>query len=126
MAEAGLRFWVNHFVSADCGHDDCHIFVATMKCQVKAVRFIRSYSEWGDLAVVVERTQGTEAPGSGDTLVASVDMDDLVTDTVTTGTLITTGGIDILEVGNRISLDFTGTPYAGIWMITVEMEQVFT
>jgi len=58
---APRRFWINHFISADCGHDDCHIFIATRKCKVAAVRFIRSIDEYGDLAVVVTRTQGTES-----------------------------------------------------------------
>ena len=126
MADPGLRFWVNHYFSHDCGHDDCHIFIATKKCEVKAIRFIRSKDEYGSLAVVTERTQGTEAPGEGDTIVASTNLKDLTKDTTTSGTVLTTSGINILEIGDRISLDFTGTPYAIVGLITVEMEQVFT
>jgi len=118
----GRRFWLNHFFSFDSGHDDCHIFIATRKCKVTAVRFIRSADEYGDLAVVVTRTQGTEAPASGDTIVASTDLDDLVKDTVTSGTVITASAVNELAIGNRVSLNFTGTPYAGIWLITIEME----
>lgn len=116
------RFWVNHFYSFEGGHDDCHIFIATMKCKVTAVRFIRSSDEYGDLAVVVTRTQATEAPASGDTIVASTDLAALTKDTSTAGTVITAGLVNELAAGDRVSLNFTGTPFAITGQISVEME----
>lgn len=120
----GRRFWITHAFTFDAGHDDCHIFIATMKCKVTAVRFIRSADEYGSLSVVITRTQGTEAPASGDTIVASTDLKALTKDTTTSGTVITTGSVNELSVGNRVSLNFTDTPYAIIGLITIEMELI--
>ena len=116
------RFWVTHAFTFDAGHDDCHIFIATAKCKVTAVRFVRSADEYGSLSVVITRTQGTEAPSSGDSIVASTDLKALTKDTTTSGTVVTTSAVNELAVGNRVSLNFTGTPYAIIGLITIEME----
>jgi len=99
-------------------------FVANKKCVVKAVRAVWTTASSSG-ALQIQRLQGTETSGSGDDLLAStIDMSGTA-ETVNTGTLTSTVAYLILEAGDRLMLEDSGTLTSGAGLcVTVELEQM--
>ena len=120
-----LRFWINYTMDVNHGVD-VHIFTAPRACKVTKVRMIASTIDTSGTAptVAMTRAQGVEAPSAGDVIVAAIDTTaaGLTDNTVLECTVITTGGINELSAGNRVSLNWTNATTDLVGMITVEME----
>jgi len=119
-----LRFWINREV--DTNNDtDVDIFVATRACKVTKVSIIADAIEdtSATTTVALTRCQGTEAPSAGDVVVAAINVKTgLTDDTVLECTVVTTGKINELAVGNRLALDWTNAATELVGVITIEME----
>ena len=90
---------------------DQSCFTADRQYLVVAISYVATVAEaGGTLTLIPRRQQSTEAPASGDSLVASalnVVTTGTAAQTVANLTLTTTEAYLILEAGNRLGLDFT-------------------
>lgn len=119
-----LRFWINREIDAN-NDTDVNIFTATRACKVTKVSIIADVIEasGATTTVALTRGQGTEAPSAGDVIVAAINVKTgLTADTVSECTVVTTGKINELAVGNRLALDWTNTATELVGVITIEME----
>lgn len=99
---------------------DVLAFIAPRRMIVKAIRGCPSVAGTGGAATaVVKKASGTTAIASGTALHAS--SFDLVgtINTVQTLTLSTTASDLVIEAGDRVGVDFTGTATSAIGVITV-------
>jgi len=99
-------------------------FVANKKCVVKGVKAVWTTASSSG-ALQIQRLQGTETSGSGDDLLSStIDMSGAA-ETVNSGTLTSTVAYLVLEAGDRLMLEDSGTLTSGAGLcVTVELEQM--
>jgi hypothetical protein len=115
-----------HFIASSVA--DVQFFTAPVKCQVVAIREVHSVAgdDAGAVTATIRRCQGTEAATAGDDLLGTTKINlkgTALTEQVPA--LTTTNGDLILEAGNRLSLDVTGTTttLAGV-IISVLLKRV--
>jgi len=115
----------DHYIASSVA--DVQFFTAPVKCQVVAVREVHATAGNDASAVTgtIRRCQGTEAATAGDDLLSATINFKGTALTEQTPALTTTNGDLILEAGNRLSLDVTGTTttLAGV-IITVLLKRV--
>ena len=113
---------------------DVQFFTAPVKCQVITIREIHTVagSDGSAVTATIRRCQGTEAATAGDDLLGTTKIDLKGTalteqkfDAADSGELTSTAANLILEAGDRLSLDVTGTTtaVAGV-IISVLLERV--
>jgi hypothetical protein len=106
---------------------DVQFWAAPVKCQVVAVREVHAVAgdDAGAVTGTVRRCQGTEAATAGDDLLSATINFKGTALTEQTPALTTTNGDRILDAGNRLSLDVTGTTttLAGV-ILTVLLKRV--
>ena len=107
---------------------DLQFFTAPVKCQVVSVREVHATAGTGGGAVTgtIRRCQGTEAATAGDDLLGTTKINFKGTAlTEQTPALTDTTANLILEAGDRLSLDVTGTTtaLAGV-IVTVLLKRV--
>lgn len=111
-------------LEAVAGAIDNLIFTAQRICKVTAITYtpLVAGTDAGTVSLMVDRCQGTEAPGAGDNLMTGVLNLKGTIHTVQAGTLSATAAHLILEIGDRLAIDLTGaqTDVAGV--LTVELE----
>lgn len=115
----------DHYIASSVA--DVQFFTAPVKCQVVAVREVHATAGNDASAVTgtIRRCQGTEAATAGDDLLSATINFKGTALTEQTPALTTTNGDLILEAGNRLALDVTGTTttLAGV-IITVLLKRV--
>ena len=116
----------SHFIASSVA--DVQFFTAPVKCEVVAVREIHTGAGTDGSAVTgtIRRCQGTEAATAGDDLLGDTKLDLKGTAlTEQAPALTATNGNLVLEVGNRLALDVTGTTtsLAGV-ILTVLLKRV--
>jgi hypothetical protein len=107
---------------------DVQFWAAPVKCQVVAVREVHAVAgdDAGTVTGTVRRCQGTEAATAGDDLLGTTKINLKGTALTEQTPALTTTTADLtLEVGNRLSLDVTGTTttLAGV-ILTVLLKRV--
>jgi len=91
------------------GSVDQVIFIATRSYTIQDIDAVWTVAESaGTVGIMPERSQGTEAPGSGDDLLTAAFDGTATANTVVNGTLTATTANLTLAAGDRIALDFTG------------------
>jgi len=115
----------DHFIASSVA--DVQFFTAPVKCQVVAVREVHATAgnDAGTVTGTIRRCQGTEAATAGDDLLSATINFKGTALTEQTPALTTTTGDLILEAGNRLALDVTGTTttLAGV-IITVLLKRI--
>jgi hypothetical protein len=116
----------SHFIASSVA--DVQFFTAPVKCEVVAVREIHTVAGTDGSAVTgtIRRCQGTEAATAGDDLLGDTKLDLKGTAlTEQAPALTATNGNLVLEAGNRLALDVTGTTtaLAGV-ILTVLLKRV--
>jgi hypothetical protein len=115
----------DHYIASSVA--DVQFFTAPVKCQVVAVREVHATAgnDAGTVTGTIRRCQGTEAATAGDDLLSATINFKGTALTEQTPALTTTNGDLILETGNRLALDVTGTTttLAGV-IITVLLKRV--
>jgi hypothetical protein len=94
---------------------DVQFFTAPVKCQVVSIREVHATagSDGSAVSGTIRRCQGTEAATAGDDLIGSTKINFKGTAlTEQTPALTSTVADLILEAGDRLSLDVTGTTTA--------------
>jgi len=114
-----------HYIASSVA--DLQFFTAPVKCEVVAVREIHvtAGTDGSDVTGTIRRCQGTEAATAGDDLLsAAINLKGTALTEQTPALTATTANLT-LEVGNRLSLDVTGTTtaLAGV-IITVLLKRV--
>ena len=116
----------DHFIASSVA--DVQFFTAPVKCQVITIREIHTVagSDGSAVSATIRRCQGTEAATAGDDLLGTTKIDlkgTALTEQVPA--LTSTTANLILEAGDRLSLDVTGTTtaVAGV-IISVLLERV--
>lgn len=107
---------------------DLQFFTAPVKCQVVSVREVHATAgtDGGAVTGTIRRCQGTEAATAGDDLLGTTKINFKGTAlTEQTPALTSTTANLILEPGDRLSLDVTGTTtaLAGV-IVTVLLKRV--
>jgi hypothetical protein len=107
---------------------DLQFFTAPVKCEVVAVREVHATAgtDGGAVTGTIRRCQGTEAATAGDDLLGTTKINFKGTAlTEQTPALTDTTANLILEAGDRLSLDVTGTTtaLAGV-IVTVLLKRV--
>jgi len=101
-------------------------FVADKRCVVQAIEEVHTTAGTDGSAVtlMIERLQGTEKSGEGDDLLTTAFNLKGTAETVQSGTLTATKANLILNAGDRLNMEDTGTPtsVAGV-QVTVKVEQ---
>jgi hypothetical protein len=115
-----------HYIASSVA--DVQFFTAPVKCEVVSIREVHTTagSDGSAVSGTIRRCQGTEAATAGDDLLGSTKIDFKGTAlTEQTPALTTTTANLILEAGDRLSLDVTGTTtaLAGV-IITVLLKRV--
>jgi hypothetical protein len=121
-----------HYIAATVA--DAQFFTAPVKCQVVTIREIHTVagSDGSAVTATIRRCQGTEAATAGDDLLGTTKIDLKGTalteqkfDAADSGELTSTAAHLILEAGDRLSLDVTGTTtaVAGV-ILSVLLERV--
>jgi len=109
----------DHFIASSVA--DIQFFTAPVKCQVVSIREVHATagSDAGTVTGTIRRCQGTEAATAGDDLIGSTKINFKGTalteqkfDAADSGELTSTVVDLILEAGDRLSLDVTGTTTA--------------
>lgn len=101
---------------------DHPFFTAIRRCKVVAIKATPAVAgtDAGAVSATVTRCQGTEAPASGDDLIGTTKINLKGTaHTVQSLVLTTTLANLILEVGDRLAVDVTGTLTAVVCNVTV-------
>jgi len=115
----------DHFIASSVA--DIQFFTAPVKCQVVAVRevHVTAGNDAGTVTGTIRRCQGTEAATAGDDLLSATINFKGTALTEQTPALTTTSGDLILEAGNRLALDVTGTTtaLAGV-IVTVLLKRI--
>jgi hypothetical protein len=116
----------DHFIASSVA--DVQFFIAPVKCQVVGIREVHVTAGTDASAVsgTIRRCQGTEAATAGDDLLGTTKLDLKGTAlTEQAPALTSTTANLILEAGDRLSLDVTGTTtaLAGV-IISVLLERV--
>ena len=114
-----------HYIASSVA--DVQFFTAPVKCEVVAVREVHAVAgdDAGAVTGTIRRCQGTEAATAGDNLLsATINLKGTAL-TEQTPALTATAADLILEAGNRLSLDVTGTTttLAGV-ILTVLLKRV--
>jgi hypothetical protein len=115
-----------HYIASSVA--DVQFFTAPVKCEVVAVREVHATAGNDGSAVsgTIRRCQGTEAATAGDDLLGTTKIDFKGTAlTEQTPALTGTSANLVLEAGDRLSLDVTGTTttLAGV-IVTVLLKRV--
>ena len=115
----------DHYIASSVA--DVQFFTAPVKCEVVAVREVHATAgnDAGTVTGTIRRCQGTEAATAGDDLLSATINFKGTALTEQTPALTTTNGDLILEAGNRLALDVTGTTttLAGV-IVTVLLKRV--
>jgi hypothetical protein len=116
----------DHFIASSVA--DVQFFIAPVKCQVIGIREVHVTAGTDGSAVsgTIRRCQGTEAATAGDDLLGTTKIDLKGTAlTEQAPALTSTTANLILEAGDRLSLDVTGTTtaLAGV-ILSVLLERV--
>jgi len=115
----------DHYIASSVA--DVQFFTAPVKCQVVAVREVHATAgnDAGTVTGTIRRCQGTEAATAGDDLLSATINFKGTALTEQTPALTTTNGDLVLEAGNRLALDVTGTTttLAGV-ILTVLLKRV--
>jgi len=81
------------------------IGIIPVKSELVSVREVHSTAASTTSVLTIERLQGTEAVGSGDSVVdGTIDLEGTA-NTVQTGTIVTASDIHVFEAGNRVGVD---------------------
>ena len=114
-----------HYIASSVA--DVQFFTAPVKCQVVAIREVHATAgnDAGTVTGTIRRCQGTEAATAGDDLLSATINFKGTALTEQTPALTATSADLILEAGNRLALDVTGTTttLAGV-IITVLLKRV--
>jgi hypothetical protein len=94
--------------------------ICPVRSQLVAVKEVHGTagSDGSAVTLAVERLQGTETSGNGDSVATGINLKGTA-NTVQSGTLTTTASTLIFEAGDRVGLDVTGTTTALANMIVV-------
>jgi hypothetical protein len=115
-----------HYIASSVA--DVQFFTAPVKCEVVAVREVHATAgdDAGAVTGTIRRCQGTEAATAGDDLLGTTKINLKGTAlTEQTPALTGTSANLVLEAGDRLSLDVTGTTttLAGV-IVTVLLKRV--
>ncbi len=115
-----------HYIASSVA--DVQFFTASVKCEVVAVREVHATAgdDAGAVTGTIRRCQGTEAATAGDDLLGTTKINLKGTAlTEQTPALTGTSANLVLEAGDRLSLDVTGTTttLAGV-IVTVLLKRV--
>ena len=115
-----------HYIASSVA--DVQFFTAPVKCEVVAVREVHATAgnDGSDVTATIRRCQGTEAATAGDDLLGTTKINLKGTAlTEQTPALTGTSANLVLEAGDRLSLDVTGTTttLAGV-IVTVLLKRV--
>jgi hypothetical protein len=115
----------DHYIASSVA--DVQFFTAPVKCEVVGVREIHAVAgnDAGEVTGTIRRCQGTEAATAGDDLLsAAINLKGTALTQQTPALTATTANL-ILEAGDRLSLDVTGTTttLAGV-IVTVLLKRV--
>ena len=81
------------------------IGIIPVKSELVSVREVHSTAASTTSVLTIERLQGTEAVGSGDSVVdGTIDLEGTA-NTVQTGAIVTASDIHVFEAGNRVGVD---------------------
>ena len=116
----------DHFIASSVA--DVQFFIAPVKCQVVGIREVHVTAGTDGSAVsgTIRRCQGTEAATAGDDLLGTTKLDLKGTALAEQAPALTSTTANlILEAGDRLSLDVTGTTtaLAGV-ILSVLLERV--
>ena len=100
-------------------------FIASKTMRVISISAIFSVTNGAAQTLQVTKDTGTNAPGAGTDLLtnntaAGFDLN-ATANTVQIGTLVTTAGVTNLAAGNRLAVDFSGTPAAALVGLVVSV-----
>ena len=111
---------------AQGGAIDTVVYTAQKICKVTAISYtpLVAGTDAGAVTVMVDRCQGTEAPGAGDDLMTAALNLKGTAATVQNGTLTATTANLQLAIGDRLALDITGSPTDAAGVITIEVEMM--
>jgi hypothetical protein len=115
----------DHYIASSVA--DVQFFTAPVKCEVVGVREIHAVAgnDAGEVTGTIRRCQGTEAATAGDDLLsAAINFKGTALTQQIPALTATTANL-ILEAGDRLSLDVTGTTttLAGV-IVTVLLKRV--
>ena len=115
----------DHYIASSVA--DVQFFTAPVKCEVVSIREIHAVAgnDASDVTGTIRRCQGTEAATAGDDLLsAAINLKGTALTQQTPALTATTANL-ILEAGDRLSLDVTGTTttLAGV-IVTVLLKRV--
>jgi hypothetical protein len=119
-------FVATHYIASSVA--DVQFWTAPAKCEVVAVREVHATAgnDGSDVTATIRRCQGTEAATAGDDLLGTTKINLKGTAlTEQTPALTGTSANLVLEAGDRLSLDVTGTTttLAGV-IVTVLLKRV--
>jgi hypothetical protein len=87
---------------------DSNIFIADKPCILKEVKFVVTIAA-ASATLDLKKCTGTTVPASGTTMLSSTIALDTTINTVTTKNLTTTAANLVLQPGDRIAADLSGT-----------------
>jgi len=87
---------------------DSNIFIADKPCILKEVKYVNTISA-ASATLDLKKCTGTTVPASGTTMLSAAIALDTTINTVTTRTLTSTAANLVLQPGDRIAADLTGT-----------------
>jgi hypothetical protein len=117
---------LTYTIEAAGGHADTNIFIAPRACVVKAIKEVHSVANGSSMTAVISKCEGTDAPGSGTSLLAGGSSFDLAAtaNTVQTATL---AGVTTLTLaaGDRLAYEpsAAGSAIAGM-NVTIDLEYI--
>ena len=90
---------------------DCNIFVANRRWKVVGVSEVHTTagSDGGTVSIDVKKCTGTTVPASGTSVLSAAFNAKGTAQTVQSGTLSATDSVLVLEPGERLGVDFSGT-----------------
>lgn len=97
------------------------IGIVPVKSKLVAVKEVHGTagSDGSAVTLSIERLQGTETSSNGDQVVAATINLKGTANTVQSGTIVTTGNIDVFAAGDRVGINVTGTTTAVANMVVV-------
>jgi hypothetical protein len=119
-------FTATHVIGSSVA--DVQFFTAPVKCEVVSIREVHAVAgdDAGAVTGTIRRCQGTEAATAGDDLLGTTKINLKGTALTEQAPALTSTSADlVLEAGNRLSLDVTGTTttLAGV-ILTVLLKRV--
>jgi hypothetical protein len=87
---------------------DTNLFIADKPCILKQVQWVNTIAA-ASATVDIKKCTGTQIPSAGTTMLASVIALDSTINTVNTKALSATNSVLVLQPGDRIGADLSGT-----------------